>query len=76
MKIFFASQSFYPHIGGVSTYLLNLAIGLSQGGNEIVEVHLRIPNERTEDTVKGIKVYRIPRTPIREGLLKGYSNKP
>ncbi|MBS3135812.1 glycosyltransferase [Candidatus Woesearchaeota archaeon] len=74
MKIFFASQSFYPHIGGVSTYLLNLAIGLSQGGNEIVEVHLRIPNERTEDTVKGIKVYRIPRTPIREGLLKGYSN--
>jgi len=24
MKIYFASQSFYPHIGGVSTYLLNL----------------------------------------------------
>jgi len=74
MKIFFASQSFYPHIGGVSTYLLNLAKGLSQRGNEIVEVHLRIPNELTEDTVKGIKVYRIPKTPLRDDLLKGYSN--
>ena len=74
MKIFFASQSFYPNIGGVSTYLLNLAKGLMQRGNEVVEVHLRTPNELTEDIVKGIKVYRIPKTPLRDDLLKGYSN--
>ncbi len=74
MKIFLASQSFYPHIGGVSTYLLNLAKGLVQRGNEVVEVHLRTPNELTEDTIKGIKVYRIPKTPLRDDLLKGYSN--
>src|SRR3989338_1302144 len=74
MKIFFASQSFYPHIGGVSTYLLNLAKGLMQRGNEVVEVHLRTPNEPSEDVVKGIKVFRIPREPLKDDLLKGYSN--
>lgn len=74
MKIFFASQSFYPHIGGVSTYLLNLAKGLIQMGNEVIEVHLRPPNEPSEDIVKGIKVFRIPKEPLKEDLLKGYSN--
>src|SRR3989338_4877512 len=74
MKIFFASQSFYPNIGGVSTYLLNLAKGLIQRGNEVIEVHLRTPNELTEDTIKGIRVHRIPKTPLRDELLKGYSN--
>lgn len=74
MKIFFASQSFYPNVGGVSTYLLNLAKGLMQRGNEVVEVHLRPPNESSEDLIKGIKVFRIPREPLNEDLLKGYSN--
>src|SRR3989338_895064 len=74
MKIFFASQSFYPNIGGVSTYLLNLAKGLIQRGNEVIEVHLRTPNELTEDTIKGIRVHRIPKTPLKDELLKGYSN--
>ena len=74
MKIFFASQSFYPHIGGVSTYLLNLAKGLMQRGNEVIEVHLRTPNESSEETIKGIKVFRIPKEPLKDELLKGYSN--
>ena len=74
MKIFFASQSFYPNIGGVSTYLLNLAKGLIQRGNDVIEVHLRPPNESSEDVVKGIKVFRIPREPLKDELLKGYSN--
>jgi len=74
MKIFFASQSFYPHIGGVSTYLLNLAKGLIQRGNEVVEVHLRPPNESSEEIIKGIRVFRIPKEPLKEDLLKGYSN--
>ena len=74
MKIFFASQSFYPNIGGVSTYLLNLAKGLIQRGNDVIEVHLRPPNESSEDVVKGIKVFRIPKEPLKNELLKGYSN--
>ena len=74
MKIFFASQSFYPQVGGVSTYLLNLARGLIQRGNEVVEVHLRPPNEPSEELIKGIRVFRIPKEPLNEDLLKGYSN--
>jgi len=75
MKIFFASQSFYPHIGGVSTYLLNLAKGLIQRGNEVVEVHLRPPNESSEEIIKGIRVFRIPKEPLKEDLLKRGSTK-
>ncbi|HZX44884.1 MAG TPA: glycosyltransferase [Candidatus Nanoarchaeia archaeon] len=74
MKIFFASQSFYPHIGGVSTYLLNLAKGLLQRGDEVTEVHLRPPYEASEDIIEGIKVFRIPKEPLNNNLLKGYSN--
>ena len=74
MKVFFASQSFYPHIGGVSTYLLNLAKGLMQRGDEVIEVHLRPPNEPSEEIVKGIKVFRIPKEPLKDELLEGYSN--
>src|SRR3989338_2502959 len=74
MKVFFASQSFYPHIGGVSTYLLNLAKGLMEGGNEVVEVHLRTPHEASEDNINGVKVFRIPKEPLKEEQLKGYSN--
>ena len=61
MKIFFASQSFYPNIGGVSTYLLNLAKGLMDRGDEVIEVHLRPPHEPSEEIVEGIKVFRIPK---------------
>jgi len=74
MKIFYASQSFYPHIGGVSTYLLNLAKGLMARGDEVLEVHLRPPNESSKDTIDGINVFRIPREPLNDDLLKGYSN--
>ncbi len=74
MKIFFASQSFYPNIGGVSTYLLNLAKGLIRRGNEVIEVHLRSPKEPHEDNIQGIKVLRMPKEPLSDSLLKGYSN--
>ncbi len=74
MKIFFASQSFYPDIGGVSTHLLNLATGLAKRGNDVVEVQLRSPNEKNEDTIDNIKVFRIPKEPLNMEHLKGYSN--
>jgi len=73
MKIYYASQSFYPHIGGVSTYLLNLAKEMKKNGNEVIEVHLR-PNEQDyEDEVKGIEIRRVPREPIDSEIMKGYS---
>jgi len=74
MKIYFASQSFYPHIGGVSTYLLNLQKELQKIGNEILEIHLRLPNQSLEEEVQEIKVYRVPKEPIGKELLEGYSH--
>lgn len=73
MKIYYASQSFYPHIGGVSTYLLNLAKEMVNRGNEVVEVHLRPSGEIHEDDIKGIEIHRVPRDPIDKDLMEGYS---
>lgn len=73
MKIYYASQSFYPHIGGVSTYLLNLAKEMVKKGNEVVEVHLRPSGEFHEDEIKGIEIHRVPKLPINPKIMKGYS---
>ncbi|MBD3312941.1 glycosyltransferase [Candidatus Woesearchaeota archaeon] len=73
MKIYYASQSFYPHIGGVSTYLLNLCRQMVNKGNEVVEVHLRPSGEIDQDEIKGIEVYRVPKEPIDPELMAGYS---
>jgi len=73
MKIYFASQSFYPHIGGVSTYLLNLARELQKRGNEVTEVHLRPSGEPNEEEVKGIEIHRVPKEPLDKEMLKGYT---
>ena len=73
MKICYASQSFYPHIGGVSTYLLNLAKEIVKNGNEVVEVHLRPSGEESEAEIKGIKIHRVPREPIDRKVMVGYS---
>ena len=73
MKIYYASQSFYPHIGGVSTYLLNLAKEMKKNGNEVVEVHLRSVGGVSEEEVKGIEIHRVPREPIDKEIMKKYS---
>lgn len=73
MKIYYASQSFYPHIGGVSTYLLNLCKEMINKGNEVVEVHLRPSGEENLDEIKGIEVHRVPKEPINKEIMNGYS---
>ena len=73
MKIYYASQSFYPHIGGVSTYLLNLAREMSEKDNEVVEVHLRPSGEENYDEIKGIEIHRVPKEPIDNEIMQKYS---
>ena len=73
MKIYFASQSFYPCIGGVSTYLLNLEKEIVRKGNEAVEVHLRLTGEANEDEIKGIESHRVPKEPIDKNIMLGYA---
>ena len=73
MKIYYASQSFYPHIGGVSTYLLNLCKEMAKRGNDVNEVHLRPAGEENYEEIEGIKVFRVPKEPIDKELMKDYS---
>lgn len=73
MKIYYASQSFYPHIGGVPTYLLNLCREMADKGNIVVEVHLRPSGEVNKDEIKGIEIHRVPKEPIDKEIMKGYS---
>ncbi|MBW2974844.1 glycosyltransferase [Candidatus Woesearchaeota archaeon] len=73
MKICYASQSFYPHIGGVPTYLLNLAREMKEKGNEVVEVHLRPQGEESYDEIKGIEIHRVPKEPIDTKIMLEYS---
>ena len=72
MKVFFASQSFYPNIGGVSTYLLNLGRELQKHGHEVSEIHLRPSGAEAFEEVKGINVYRVPKEPINQELIEGF----
>jgi len=72
MKIFFASQSFYPHIGGVSTYLLHLGRELQKRGHEVAEIHLRPSGEDSFEEIKGIQVYRVPKEPLNNELIQGF----
>jgi len=73
MKIYYASQSFYPHIGGVSTYLLNLAKEMSEEGNKVAEVHLRTSGEENHDEIEGIEIHRVPKEPIDRKIMGKYS---
>ncbi|MCK5333603.1 MAG: glycosyltransferase, partial [Candidatus Aenigmarchaeota archaeon] len=69
MKIYFASQSFYPYRCGVSTHLLNLEKELVKKGNEVVEVHLRLSGEPNADEIKGIEIHRVPKEPLEEEII-------
>lgn len=74
MKIYYASQSFYPHIGGVSTYLLNLCREMVKRENDVIEVHLRPAGEENYEEIEGIKVHRVPKEPIDKELMQEYSS--
>src|SRR3989304_2729663 len=71
MRILFASQSFFPNIGGVSTHLLNLGVGLQQRGHSVSEVHLRPPNAESYEEIRNISVFRVPKEPLDRKMLAG-----
>ncbi len=69
MRIYFASQSFYPYICGVSTHLISLEKEMVKKGNEIVGVHLRHAGEPNADEIKGIEIHRVPKEPIEQEII-------
>ncbi len=61
MKVLIVTPYFYPKVGGLENYALNIAIQLQRHGNEVIIVTSN--HERTgriEDNVNGLKVIRLP----------------
>jgi glycosyltransferase involved in cell wall biosynthesis len=60
MKVLIVAPYFYPHIGGVESYVLNIAVDLKARGWEVVIVTSEIQAKKQEITyVQGIKVYHL-----------------
>lgn len=73
LKICAVSQSFYPHTGGVSYYLLWLGRRFRKLGHKLCVIHLRPGNASAEDVIENIKVYRTPKQNIDPRELAGYT---
>jgi glycosyltransferase involved in cell wall biosynthesis len=59
MKIGIFSDLFYPFIGGSETYLLNLEERLIKNGIEVIHLTTKLPNTKSFETYKGIKIFRV-----------------
>jgi len=60
MKIGIFSDLFYPFIGGGEAYLLNLEKRLVKKGIEVVHLTTKLPNTKSFEIYKGIKIFRVP----------------
>ncbi len=62
MKVLFIAPYFFPALGGLENYVLNIALGLKQAYNaEIVVVTADLKHKKQViDDCCGIKVYRLP----------------
>jgi glycosyltransferase involved in cell wall biosynthesis len=61
MKVLIVAPYFYPHPGGVETYSLNIARQLMRAGWEVVVVTSDYSDLPLEQTIEGIKIYRLKR---------------
>jgi glycosyltransferase involved in cell wall biosynthesis len=59
MKVLIVAPYFYPHPGGVESYTLNIARQLIHAGHEVVVVTSGIAGLPAEQTLEGVKVYRL-----------------
>lgn len=63
MKIVIITPYFYPKIGGLENYILNISKGLKEKGNNVVIItsnHLE--KKYIVENIEGLKVYRLPIT--------------
>ena len=62
MKIMMVTPYFYPKVGGLENYALNIAKGLKRQGHEVFIVTSNHEGkERTDEKVQGLRVIRLPR---------------
>lgn len=63
MKIMMVTPYFYPKIGGLENYALNIALGLKKQGHEVFVVTSNHESkEYIDEKVKGLRVIRLPAT--------------
>jgi rhamnosyl/mannosyltransferase len=61
MKVMMVTPYFYPKVGGLENYALNIAKGLKKAGHEtFVVTSNHEGRERVEEKVQGLKVIRLP----------------
>jgi glycosyltransferase involved in cell wall biosynthesis len=60
MKIMMVTPYFYPKIGGLENYALNIAKGLKNDHTIVVVTSNHESNKLVIDKVEGMKVYRLP----------------
>lgn len=71
MNILFFSRFFYPHIGGVEKHVLEVSRLLIKKGHKVtVVVEQDSSNDKLNEVIKGINVFRIPN--LRDGKLKKF----
>ncbi len=60
MKIVIVAPYFYPHVGGVEVYTLNMAKQLKDRGWQVVIITTNLSkSDKTMDRIDGIKIYRL-----------------
>lgn len=74
MKILFVTPYFYPKAGGLEHYSFKIARGLVERGHQsVVVTSNHVGNKRGQETIDGVRVYRLPRllklsnTPVHPG---------
>jgi glycosyltransferase involved in cell wall biosynthesis len=62
MKVMIVTPYFYPKVGGLENYALNIALGLKKQGHIVfVVTSNHTSKNRIEEKVKGLRVIRLPR---------------
>lgn len=59
MRIVYAIENYYPHIGGVETVFQEVAEGMVRMGYTCAIVTSRVPGASTHETLHGVEVYRV-----------------
>lgn len=64
MKITFVLELYEPHIGGVETLFKKIAEGLVKLGCKCTVVTLKLGDTKSEETINGVKIYRVKVPPV------------
>ena len=74
MEICTVTQSFYPYVGGVSSYLFHLAKELNKTENIVQLVSLNLDDSPLNESIHGINMFRTNYYPSTSELVKGYAS--